>query len=76
VLGEYKLPWSPSTGVASHVRLVFGEPAGKVLGLTNVELATRLADKDVDSEHKKEEAGSPSWIRTNNLAVNSRPLYR
>ena len=20
--------------------------------------------------------GSPSWIRTNNLAVNSRPLYR
>ena len=56
--------------------LVFGEPAGKVLGLTNVELATRLADKDVDSEHKKEETGSPSWIRTNNLAVNSRPLYR
>ena len=40
--------------------LVLGEPAGKVLGLTNVELATRLADKDVDSEHKKEEIGSPS----------------
>ena len=50
--------------------LVFGEPAGKVLGLTDVELATRLADKDVGSEHKKEEIGSPSWIRTNNLAVN------
>jgi hypothetical protein len=32
--------------------LVFGEPAGKVLGLTNVELATRLADKDLDNEYK------------------------
>ena len=54
MLGQYKLPWSSSAGVSGQVCLVFGQPAGKVLGLADVELAGGLADKDVDSEHGKE----------------------
>ena len=33
----------------------------------------RASEREVLSTDK---IGSPSWIRTNNLAVNSRPLYR
>jgi hypothetical protein len=75
MLGQYKLPLSSSARVAGQVCLVLDESAGKVVGVADVELARGLTEKDVDGEHEKE-VGSPSWIRTNNLAVNSRPLYR
>jgi hypothetical protein len=38
-----------------------------------------LAEQDTTCDREVlsiKQNGSPSWIRTNNLAVNSRPLYR
>jgi hypothetical protein len=49
------------------------------LGQVTIDYTVPMPIENKTSERKVlsiKRCGSPSWIRTNNLAVNSRPLYR